>query len=33
MFLFPRSFAAPLAALAVAALFILYDVLLTVGTP
>jgi hypothetical protein len=33
MFIFPRSFAAPLAALTVAALFILYDVLLTAGTP
>ena len=33
MFIFPRSIAAPLAALTVSAMLILYDVLFTAGTP
>jgi hypothetical protein len=33
MFIFPRSVAAPLIALTVAALFVVVDALFTVGTP
>jgi hypothetical protein len=33
MFIFPRSIAATLAALTVSAMFVVYDLLFTVGTP
>ena len=33
MFIFRRSIAGPLAALTVSALFVIYDILFTVGTP